>query len=1134
MKIADTAPDEELRVRAIEPDRSFLVQAPAGAGKTELLIQRYLRLLSLVEEPEEILAITFTRKAAAEMQRRICLALAAGTHAAAADSSSARRQQALVAAVRSRDRARGWRLGEYPSRLRISTIDSLNSALARSAPVSSGANVLRPLATQFEPLYRQAARDALRLLGEDDATGKAVASLLGHFDNQFDRLETLLAEMLACRDQWLPVTGVQMDAGAARAELEAALARVVSHELDQLQAAVPPDLLDEICEVVQAAAINRGTEPGGGPDARHPVDERLAWWQFTAATLLTKTGGLRSRLSVKEGFPPAQKDLKAHAAALIGRIGTVDGLLPLLASVPGLPPPVYPEVQWAALEALLRLLPVAAAGLKLVFAAQGQTDYVEIAAEGRAALGDLDGPSELAMRVDWRIRHVLLDEFQDTSQPQYELLQALTRGWSPGDGRTLFLVGDPMQSIYGFRQAEVRLFLASRDQGMPGVPLEFIRLSANFRSAPPLVAWVNRIFPQVFPPRDDLLTSAIAFVASEAAVAAEGTADDGGEEPEFGVRLHASPWAQAGEEAQALVGLVERCLQRWPDNSIGILVRSRVHADAVVSALRGAQIDFSAPDLVQIGKTAIAAELLALTHALLHAGDRLAWLSVLRAPWCGLTLADLEALADPSTDEQSPLAERCSDERWLSRLSADGAMRVSRLAAAISRAHARLGQIGLRDVIEGLWVELGGPAVAGADLPLADLVLDVIAMHDKGGDCPDLLALDEAMAASPSSLPAGNSQVQVMTIHKAKGLQFDTVILPGLGRETRSDRKPALLWQEVPSAGGRSELLLAPVNQAGDRNADPLYALLWRLRRQQRLAETDRLLYVAATRARKRLHLYGQLKPRDTDDPAQDTALPATGSLLERLWPALAGSWPAATGDPVVQPDDPLSHWRQPALRRLPADWQRPPPPPGLRGRTAAAVQAGGLVPYDWASSWAKHAGSVAHRWLQHIATVGVEQFPGETAALRRLDPGIRRMLVRAGVDTGNLDRAAERVHAVLANALADERGRWLLSGGHSGAVNEYPLTVKTADGFRHLVIDRSFICEQGMRWVVDYKTSSHEGGDRAQFIASESLRHAPQLHAYQQAFAQFDSRTVCVALYFPLLRLLQRVDLAALPAGSE
>jgi ATP-dependent helicase/nuclease subunit A len=215
-------------------------------------------------------------------------------------------------------------------------------------------------------------------------------------------------------------------------------------------------------------------------------------------------------------------------------------------------------------------------------------------------------------------------------------------------------------------------------------------------------------------------------------------------------------------------------------------------------------------------------------------------------------------------------------------------------------------------------------------------------------------------------------------------------------------------------------------------------------------------------------------------------------------------------------------------------NWERPPPPAGLQGRTAASGLAVSVVPYDWASAWAKHAGSVAHRWLQHIATVGVEQFPAETAALRRLDPAIRRMLVRAGVDTGNLDRAAERVQSVLANALADERGRWLLSARHAGAVNEYPMTVTTGEGFRHLIIDRSFVCEQGMRWIVDYKTSSHEGGDRAQFIASESLRYAPQLRAYQQAFAQIESRTVCVALYFPLLRLLQPVDLSALPAGSE
>jgi hypothetical protein len=275
------------------------------------------------------------------------------------------------------------------------------------------------------------------------------------------------------------------------------------------------------------------------------------------------------------------------------------------------------------------------------------------------------------------------------------------------------------------------------------------------------------------------------------------------------------------------------------------------------------------------------------------------------------------------------------------------------------------------------------------------------------------------------------------------------------------------------------------------------------------------------------------LKPPQPGDGEQKPAAAETGSLLARLWPALATAWPVS-GEPMDEAgEDPLSGWRQPVLRRLPGGWQRPASPARLDVAGESVNVQTSLVPYDWASSWAMHAGAVAHRWLQHIATLGVENFAGDEAALRRLHPAVRRMLVRAGVDSASIDRAVERVHAVLANTLADERGRWVLSASHAGAVNEWPLTVRSGDHFRHLVIDRSFVCEQGMRWIIDYKTSSHEGGDRAQFIASESLRYAPQLQAYRQAFAALETRTIRTALYFPLLRLLQPVDASPVVAGS-
>src|SRR5690606_11785541 len=161
----------------------------------------------------------------------------------------------------------------------------------------------------------------------------------------------------------------------------------------------------------------------------------------------------------------------------------------LLHGVRELPADCYEDDQWQLLDSLTRLLPLLVAQLTLVFKQLGATDYSAISQAALLALGSDDAPSDLALQLDYRIRHILVDEFQDTASPQLQLLQKLTAGWQPDDGRTLFIVGDGMQSCYGFRNANVGLFLDARRKGIGSVELEALDLTVNFRSQVGVVKW---------------------------------------------------------------------------------------------------------------------------------------------------------------------------------------------------------------------------------------------------------------------------------------------------------------------------------------------------------------------------------------------------------------------------------------------------------------------------------------------------------------------------------------------------------------------------------------------------------------------------------------------------------------------
>jgi len=1165
-------PDLGERRRALDPAHSFIVQAPAGSGKTELLIQRYLRLLAHVDHPEEIVAVTFTRKAAGEMRERVLEALAAAQAGATPATEHEKLTLALANAALQRDTQAGWRITDNPARLRIQTIDSLCAALTRQMPMLSRFGSQPESVEDAAELYLEAARATVELVEGDDAVAQDVERLLAHLDNDVKRIEDLLADMLARRDHWLRRINVP-----GREELEGTLKAVRCEALERVHDLFPASWCNELIELVRYAAANLAAAGRSSPvvacDGLAALpgieDSSVAVWHGIAELLLTREGGWRRQHIVNEGFPPgktkaekeASRQWKDRALALIAELSADDTLRTMLHGLRLLPPSAYSEGQWEVLGAIMRLLPRAAGQLKLVFQSRGQVDFTEVAQGALLALGDVDAPTDLALALDYRIRHLLIDEFQDTSISQYELVARLTAGWEPDDGRTVFAVGDPMQSIYRFREAEVGLFLRARATGIGSVDLHPIGLSANFRSQSGIVDWVNATFAQVMPAREDIATGAVPYTASVATRAA--LAGDT-------VSVHPFFNDDRAAEAATVAGIVAQARRDDPHGRVAILVRNRGHLREIVPQLKAAGLRFRAIEIEELGHRPVVQDLLALTRSLAHLADRLAWLALLRAPWCGLTLADLHALAGISSpapnlsggeEQLAPLAlggregrgegatvwEAMNDDVRVGKLSADGRARLERLRVALRAAIGHRCRGSLRERIVGAWYALGGPACVEdtTDLEDAEIYFDYLEQHEDAGDIADPVAFEEGLAKL-YALPdlEADETLQIMTIHKAKGLEFDTVIVPGLGRPPRNDDKKLFLWMEQPRPAfssnlfpgrggeeqtaplsldgggvegeGGTDLLLAPIHETG-AEGDPIYAWLEKLDAEKESLEDERLLYVASTRAKQRLHLLGGTRLASDRDGVIGLRPPAEKALLGKLWPVVEPIYAKAAMQALESPS-PLAAESEPSigqtLRRLPLGWALPAVPPHAQWKPPPDVApTQDDVEFSWAGETARHVGSVVHRWLQRIADDQLKGWDaGHVEALRM---AYHQELVERGVTDGDLEAAIGRVAAALAHAVTDEHGRWLL-GPKQDACNERRITATIGNERVNLVIDRTFRGADNQRWIIDYKTSSHEGADTEVFLDRERERYQAQLARYAAAVGD---EGAMLGLYFPLLR---------------
>jgi ATP-dependent exoDNAse (exonuclease V) beta subunit len=1194
-------PDQAQRIAALDPTRSVLVQAPAGSGKTDLLTRRFLRLLAEVDDPKQIVAITFTKAAAAEMRHRILSELEKASSRSEQESwADDFSMEALADRVLNRSNQLDWRLLDISSQLRISTIDSFCRDLALQQPIFSGVGSNLRISENPTELYRRAARSTLERLGDSRLPdlSNAIKDLLLWRDNGWKELEDLLVKMLGQRDRWMHgfVLSQEQDWDVLRAWLEQPFANAVRVALDNFGRLLGPGACDEAHELAQFACEHGASEahrdlaeraefPRGPYNGSAALEDARTAHLCLANLLLNGDGEFRTQVDRRLGFPKEHLDEKLRLQDLIAQLSDVTGLQVALAAVRNLPPARYTDEDWQIIRAVFLLLRHAAGELKAVFAEAGTVDFIEVAQIAMQVLRGHDQlPSDAALAVADDIRHLLVDEFQDTSRRQHEFVTSLINAWPDRAGRTIFVVGDPMQSIYFFRDAEAELFRRVKENGFEtgdgdSLPLLPVALKANFRTDPTLVAGVNDAFTRVFAEPDG---SGINFETAEAARESNPTGNKRLRlHVEFVVRAPrgnaADPESSAvarATQADEIVSLIRNHLGRvdaarkaGQKYRIAILGRARTALTPIAEALRDAEIPFRAVELEALKERPEILDAVALARALVNRADRVAWLGVLRAPWCGLSLAELHAIAgtDDTTQEVVPIPQSLRERLGL--LAEDSRKRVERVLDAfgtMDRLRTTLPTATIGTILQQLWRMLGGDHCVGetarANLNLFWSLLDKLPEAEQDLLGPALDAALEDLCALPDAEASSDYGVQLMTIHKSKGLEFEVVIVPDLQAKSGQSKSDLLSWlergiAEPDESGELTEFLIAPLQYKG---SEPGKAKSWvdRARRERETQEARRILYVAATRAREELHLFAQPIYKTAQDGGFALVEPSN-SLLATAWPAYAeeirtrfDEWQRAAVATIAEEtiipaiaasEDNLIVMPSPAkptvVRRLPPEFE---PASAISESRKSAETITGLGDAD---PYQRHAGGLQSRALGNAVHKLLEELAHLRATLewdearRRLDdfrPRVAALVRSTGISVAHADSIAAKAFEIALNASYDSYGQWILSP-HANAASESSWAGVVTGSLRTVRVDRLF--RSGLEpqqdgnealWIIDYKTAHGDDADQLFVLPELRATYAPQLQSYAALLRNLhgDSTKLRAGLYYPRMCMFDWWDI--------
>lgn len=1056
--------DSTARSQATDPGNSYIVQAPAGSGKTEILTQRFLRLLSTVTAPEQIIALTFTRKAASEMRERILLALQR-----AADNqiaSNPHQQTTLDYAKKAllQDQAYEWHLVQQPNRLKVITIDSLCQTINHAIPLVERQIAYSQITDRADSYYLKAARACIHFAMESQDYQNAIKTLLLHVDNRQDHLLVLFQNLLAQRDQWLTI--LFQARSQEQAEFEQAIQIIEQHELSVFQKDCPQPLFNELLALTRDLVFltNDSTskryvlmncfEP---KDICQPIAALLCTIWLTGEMSVRKN--FDHYVGLKKGVcsDKEYRRVKDTSKILLARLCEYPDFVANLIHISQIPAPNYDAEQWLTLQALFKLLPLLVGHLQLLFSQHNEVDFTTIAQQALSALGEEDNPSDLALYLDNAIHHLLVDEFQDTSITQFELLTKLVHGWQNGDGKTLFIVGDPMQSIYRFRQAEVGLFFRAKEQGIGPVSLNFLQLSCNFRSSETIVSWVNNHFSYIFPPHSDIESGAVSFHQSKNVLENTPTCE-----------VHALQFADKKQEAEQLIQLINYELRVNPQQSMAILVRSRSHLAQIIKLLRQHQIPYQGTDIDLLTKLAHLRDVWTLTQALLFPGNRLAWLALLRSPYCGLTLNDILAIAE--FDKKKSIYSALLELNQITNLSAEGVLRAQYFMQVMQEAIALRYQQRLADWVARTLKKLHVDKILTTQ-QLEDLnqLWVLFDSFEEDGRLPDNKEFMRQLSNlySQQTTP---SRLQIMTIHKSKGLEFDTVFLPSLGAQPKRADNPLLRWLKLPTQNHGDLLLVSPL-QAAHQEHCALYDFLSKMEQKKAHFESQRLLYVAVTRAKFRLYLMSN-SPKIAKGSFQN--------LLHKQ------EFQAVTPDEISIEED----VNQIQLNQLPLHFYQLQPQQTLSANNPSMALTSGLP---------RLTGIVAHKMIQWICDNHPSSFaeiPWNLAQLAYQDLGFTQAMQLEALNL--LQNQIERL-------FNDERGAWIIAP-HLNERNECELLIEVQNNLATRIIDRLFEYKETL-WIIDFKTGKDD------WVSLE--KHQQQLYDYAYHLSDRTALPIVCGLYY-------------------